>query len=132
MSDDVFDDRLAVRRAVFGDAYVDAALSSVDAFSRPLQELVTRYAWGGVWERDGLSLKTRSLLNLAMLTVLNRAHELEIHLRGALNNGRDAIEIREVLLRAGIYAGMPAAVDAFRVARRVLEDAGVDLNALDD
>lgn len=121
-----FEQGLAVRRAVLGEEYVNKAMENIDAFTRPLQELATRYCWGDVWQRDGLELKTRSLLNLAMLSALNRPHEIEIHLRGAINNGCSVKEIREVLLQAAIYAGLPAAVDAFRVARRVFDELGID------
>lgn len=125
MAEDLFDRGLAMRRQVLGGEYVDQALSNVDDFSRDLQRMITEFAWGGVWSRDGLSLKQRSLINLAMLSSLNRPHELEIHLRGALHNGCTADEIRETLLQVAIYAGFPAAVDAFRVARRVLTEEGV-------
>lgn len=125
MADDLFEKGLGVRREVLGDAYVDASLKAADEFSRPMQELVTSFCWGSVWTREGLPRKTRSLLNLAMLTALNRPHELKLHLRGALRNGCTREEIRETLLQAAVYAGVPAGVDAFRVAREVLaeEDA---------
>jgi 4-carboxymuconolactone decarboxylase len=112
-----------VRRAVLGAEYVDKALADADAFTRPLQELVTEYCWGQIWTRPGLPRKTRSLLNLAMLTALNRPHELKLHLRGALRNGCTRAEIMEVLLQAAIYCGVPAAVDGFRIAREVFADA---------
>ena len=124
MSDDLHDRGMATRRKVLGDEYVDAALANADEFSRDLQRMITEFAWGGVWSRDGLSLKQRSLNNLGMLAALNRPHELEIHLRGALNNGCTPDEIRETFLQVAIYAGFPAAVDAFRVARRVLSESG--------
>ena len=117
-----FAEGLAVRKAVLGDDYVNAALQSADEFNMPLQKMVTEYAWGAVWSRPGLSRKTRSLLNLAMLTALNRPHEFEIHLRGAMRNGCTREEIREVLLQAGVYCGMPAAVDGFRIARKFLAE----------
>ena len=124
MASSLFDQGLAVRKAVLGAEYVEASIKSADDFNRPLQELVTEYCWGAVWTREGLPRKTRSLLNLAMLSILNRPHELELHLRGALRNGCTKDEIREVLLQVAIYAGVPAAVDAFRTARKVLaEDA---------
>jgi len=115
---------LAVRRAVLGGTYVDESMANADALTQPLQELVTEYCWGAVWTRPGLSRKTRSLLNLAMLTALNRPHEIRLHLRGALTNGCTPTEIREVLLQTAIYCGVPAAVDSFRIAREVLADAG--------
>jgi 4-carboxymuconolactone decarboxylase len=117
-----FDDGLAVRKAVLGAEFVDKAIRSADDFNRPLQELVTEFCWGAVWTREGLSRKTRSMLNLAMLTALNRPHELKMHVQGALRNGVTREEIREVLLQATIYAGVPAGVDAFRVAREAMAD----------
>ena len=124
MTTSLFDQGLEVRKAVLGAEYVEAALKNADDFSRPLQELVTEYCWGAIWTREGLPRKTRSLLNLAMLAALNRPHELELHLRGALRNGCSKEEIREVLLQVAIYVGVPAAVDSFRTARKVFaEDA---------
>ena len=122
MNKEMYDKGLSIRRKVLGDAYVDAQLKNADDFNRPLQELVTEYCWGAVWTREGLPRKTRSLLNLAMLATLNRPHELELHLRGALRNGCTKEEIREVLLQVAIYVGVPAAVDSFRTARKVLAD----------
>lgn len=117
-----FEQGLATRRAVLGADYVDQAIASADDFNRPLQEMVTRLAWDGIWNRPGLERRTRSLLNLAMLTALNRPHELKLHLIGALNNGVTRDEIREVLLQAAIYCGMPAAIDSFRIAREVFRE----------
>jgi len=111
------------RRAVLGDCHVDASLAAATEFTRPLQELVTEYGWGAVWSRPGLPRKIRSMLNLAMLTALNRPHELKTHVRGALTNGVTEDEIREVLLQTAVYCGMPAAIDSFRVAREVLDEA---------
>ena len=122
MDKDTFEKGLEIRRAVLGAEYVDKAIASADDFSRPLQELVTQYCWGEVWGRPGLDRKTRSMLNLAMLTALNRPHELKLHVRGALRNGLTKEEIREVLLQAAIYCGVPAAVDAFRSAREVFAE----------
>ena len=121
MDQEIFDRGLEVRRAVLGSEYVDAALANADDFNRPLQELVTEYCWGAVWGREELPRKTRSLLNIAMIATLNRPHELALHIRGALNNGCSKDEIREVLLQVAIYAGVPAAVDGFRIARSVFE-----------
>jgi len=118
-----FEDGLAVRRQVLGDEYVNKALADVDDFSRPLQELVTEYCWGEIWTRPGLERKTRSLINLAMLTALNRPHEVRIHLRGALRNGCTKEEVMEVLLQTAIYCGVPAAIDSFRIAREVFQEA---------
>ena len=120
MNKELFDRGLAIRKAVLGNEYVERALASADAFTRPLQELVTEYCWGAVWSRDGIDRKTRSLLNVGMLTALNRPHELGAHVRGAVNNGCSAVEIREVLLQAAIYCGLPAALDSFRVAEKTL------------
>jgi 4-carboxymuconolactone decarboxylase len=117
-----YDRGLAIRRAVIGDAYVDKALSEADDFSGPLQDLVTEYCWGAVWGRDGLPLKTRSMLNLAMIPILNRPNELRTHIKGALTNGVTRDEIREVFLQVAIYAGVPAAVDSFRIARDVFAE----------
>ena len=126
MAKDVFDKGLAIRREVLGADYVDNAIKSADDFNRPLQEFVTEYCWGAVWGRPGLSKKTRSMLNLAMLTALNKPHELKLHVRGALRNGVTREEISEIFLHAAVYAGVPAAVDAFRTAREVLKEAGGD------
>lgn len=120
MPSELFDQGIAVRREVLGDAYVDRALATQDEFGQPLQELVTEYCWGKVWARPGLDRKTRSLVNLGMLTALNRPHELEVHIEAALNNGCTEAEIQEVLLQSVIYCGVPAGVDSFRVARAVL------------
>jgi 4-carboxymuconolactone decarboxylase len=123
MSDDRFEQGLSIRREVLGQEYVDAALERATPFARPLQELITEYCWGSVWSRPGLDRRTRSLINLAMLTALNRPHELAGHLRGALRNGCTEEEIQEVLLQAAVYCGLPAALDSFRVAEKVLEEA---------
>jgi 4-carboxymuconolactone decarboxylase len=122
MTDSLFDRGLAARKAVLGAEYVEKSLSQADEFSRPLQQLVTEYCWGAIWTREGLPRKTRSLLNLAMLTALNRQHELKIHVMGALRNGCTRAEIQEALLQATIYAGVPAGVEAFRTARAALEE----------
>jgi 4-carboxymuconolactone decarboxylase len=112
-----YDRGLEIRRAVLGDAYVDKALNNVDDFNRPIQDLVTEYCWGRVWGREGLSRKTRSMLNLAMISILNRPHELRAHIRGALTNGVTKEEITEIFLQVTIYAGVPCGVDCFRIAR---------------
>ena len=122
MDPDTYAKGREIRTAVLGEAYVAAAAGNADEFSKPLQDLVTEYCWGAVWGREGLTLKTRSMLNLAMLTVLNRPHELRTHVKGALTNGVSRDEIREILLQAAIYAGVPAAVDSFRVAREAFAD----------
>jgi 4-carboxymuconolactone decarboxylase len=124
MSKEVYDRGLQIRREVLGSEYVDKALASADAFGKPLQDLVTEYCWGAVWGREELPKKTRSMLNIAMLSALNRPHELKAHLRGALTNGVTKEEIREILLQVAIYVGVPAAVDSFRIAREAFAEAG--------
>jgi len=123
--DQQFEDGLRMRKQVMGDAFVEQAFAGVDSFTAPLQEFVTRNAWGTVWCRDGLDLKTRSLMTLSMLTALGRAHEIKGHVRGAVNNGASVKEIQEVLLHAGVYCGMPLAIDAFRSAHEALKDMGI-------
>jgi 4-carboxymuconolactone decarboxylase len=113
---------LQVRREVLGAEHVDRSLHAASEFSRPMQELVTAYGWGAVWGREALDRRTRSLLNLAMLTALNRSHELAVHVRGAVTNGCTEDEIRETLLQAAVYCGMPAGLEAFRVAERTLQE----------
>ena len=114
---DRYEQGLEIRRQVLGAEYVDAALASADELSTPLQELVTEYCWGAVWGRPGLSRTTRSLLNIGILTALNRPHELELHTTGALRNGCTESEIVEVVLQAAVYCGVPAAVDGMRSVR---------------
>jgi 4-carboxymuconolactone decarboxylase len=121
--DQQFKDGLQKRKQVMGEDFVEKAFANADDFTMPLQEFITRNAWGTVWCRDGLDLKTRSLITVSMLTALGRAHELKGHLRGALNNGATPEEIREVLLHAAVYCGAPLAVDAFRVAQEVVAGA---------
>jgi|SRR3984893_10625349 4-carboxymuconolactone decarboxylase len=122
MNKKTYEDGLAVRREVLGAEYVDRSLAAADPFTRELQNFVTEWCWGGVWTRPGLARKTRSLLNLAMLTALNRPHEIKLHVRGAMNNGVTREEMTEVFLQAGVYAGVPAAVDAFRAAKEVFDE----------
>lgn len=122
MNDDLFDSGLAIRREVLGAEFVDKALAGADDFSAPLQRLVTEYCWGAVWGREELPRRTRSMLNLAMLAILNRPNEFKAHLRGALRNGVSRVEIREVLLQVAIYGGVPASVDSFRLAREVFAE----------
>jgi 4-carboxymuconolactone decarboxylase len=122
MNQPLFERGLEIRKAVLGAEYVENSLKTADDFNRPLQELITEYCWGAVWGREQLPRKTRSLLNLAMLSALNRPHELKVHVRGALRNGVSREEIREVFLQVAIYCGVPAAVDAFRTAREVFAE----------
>jgi 4-carboxymuconolactone decarboxylase len=124
MNQELFDRGLKLRREVLGAEYVDASIANADDFNRPMQELVTQFAWGEIWNRPGLDRRTRSLLNLAMITALNRPHELELHVRGAVNNGVTVDEMREVFLQTAVYCGMPAALDSFRIARKVLKEMG--------
>jgi 4-carboxymuconolactone decarboxylase len=119
---DTYDRGREIRAAVLGEAYVAQATGNVDEFTGPLQDLVTEYCWGAVWGREGLPLKTRSMLNLAMLAVLNRPHELRTHILGALTNGVTRDEIREILLQVAVYGGVPAAVDSFRIARAAFDE----------
>lgn len=118
--DQQFQDGLAMRKKVMGEDFVEKAFANADDFTMPLQEFISRNAWGTVWCREGLDLKTRSLVTVSMLTALGRSHELKGHIRGALNNGATPEEIREVLLHAAVYCGAPAAVEGFRVAQEVI------------
>jgi 4-carboxymuconolactone decarboxylase len=122
MDKKMHDKGLEVRKAVLGEAYVNNALKSVDDFNRPFQEMLNEYCWGTVWGREELPRKTRSMLNIAMIAILNRQHEFRAHLKGALTNGVSRDEIREILMQVAIYGGMPAAVDSFRIAREVFAD----------
>ena len=122
MGKQTFERGLDIRKSVLGAEFVENSLATADDFNRPLQELVTEYCWGAVWGREELPRKTRSMLNLAMLSALNRPHELKMHIRGALRNGVTPEEIREVLLQVAIYCGVPAAVDSFRTARAVFAE----------
>lgn len=116
-----YDQGLAMRRQVMGDDFVAAALGGATQFTQPIQDYITRNAWGDVWQRPGLDLRTRSLITVAMLTALGKQHELRGHVRGALRNGATAAEIQEVLLHASIYCGLPSAVEAFRTAAEVVD-----------
>lgn len=122
MSTDKFAGGQAVRREVLGDAYVEASLVRATEFNREFQALVTESCWGTIWTRDGLPRHTRSLLNLAMMVALNRPHELDLHTKGALRNGVTVDEIKEVLLQAAVYCGIPAGVDAFRVVSKAIAE----------
>lgn len=120
MKDEQYENGLAIRTKVMGEDFVTRAFESVTDFTEPLQHHITRNAWGDVWQRSGLDLKTRSLITIAMLTALGKQHELKGHVRGALNNGATVTEIQEVLLHAAIYCGVPASVEAFRSASEVI------------
>jgi 4-carboxymuconolactone decarboxylase len=121
---DRYEAGLAVRREVLGADYVDRSLATSGAFMAPFQEMITEWCWGEVWTRPGLDRRTRSFLNLAMLTALNKPTELKLHVRGALTNGLTVAEIQETLLHATIYCGVPAGLEAFRAAREVLDELG--------
>ena len=123
---ELYDTGMAVRREVLGDAYVDRSLQSGTEFRKPMQDLVTEFCWGAVWSREGLDRKTRSLVNLGMLTALNRSTELAAHVRGAVNNGASKEEIQEVLLQTAVYCGMPAGLESFRVAEKVFDDLAAE------
>ncbi len=124
MSDPVHDAGMAVRREVLGDAHVDSAIERTTDFTAPFQDFITRYAWGGVWTRDGLDRRTRSAVTLATLTALGRENEIAMHVRAALRNGLTREEIAEVLLHTSVYAGVPAANAAFAIAQEALDEEG--------
>jgi 4-carboxymuconolactone decarboxylase len=124
MNKELFEKGLAIRKSVLGAEYVEKSIAAADDFNRPLQELTTEYCWGWCWGRDGLDKKTRSIINLAMISALNRPHELKMHVKGAIANGLTKDEIREVLLQVAIYCGIPAGVDSFRVAKEALAEIG--------
>ena len=122
MDQKTYETGLRIRSEVLGKEYVDNSMKSADDFNRPFQEFVSEYCWGAGWGREGLAKKERSMLNLAMIAILNRPHELKLHIRGALTNGLTKDQIREIFIHMSIYAGVPAGVDAFRVAREVFAE----------
>jgi 4-carboxymuconolactone decarboxylase len=122
MDKKTYDLGVEIRTATLGKEYVEKSLQAADEFTRPFQELVTEYCWGAIWGREGLPRKTRSMLNLALLCALNRPHELRMHLQGAFRNGVTIQEVQEIFMHVAIYVGVPAAVDAFRVAREVIAE----------
>jgi len=122
MNQDLFERGMEIRKAVLGADYVAKSLAAADDFSRPMLELATEYCWGRVWGRDGLARRDRSLLNLAMISALNRPHELKIHVKGALSNGLTRAEICEVFLQVAIYCGVPAGIDSVRIAREAFAE----------
>jgi len=122
MGQDRFDAGLQLRKQVLGADYVERSMAGADDFSRPMQELSTEYCWGYVWTRPGLALRDRSLINLAMISALNRPHELKLHVKAALNNGVTREEIREVLLQVAVYCGVPAGIDSVRLAREAFAE----------
>ncbi len=126
-----FEAGLNCRKEVLGESYVDASLAKADDFNRDFQTMVTEYCWGGTWGRGVLSKQQRSILNLGMLAALNRSHEFKLHFKGAMTNGLSLIELREILLQIAVYCGIPAGVEAFRLAREVLDAEGIDASHMD-
>lgn len=117
-----FERGLKTRRAVLGDEYVDRSLAQADDFNWPLQQLTTEFCWDEIWNRPGLNRRSRSILNLGMISALNRPHELKVHVRGAINNGLTKAEVQEIFLQVAVYCGMPAALDSFRIAKEVFKE----------
>jgi 4-carboxymuconolactone decarboxylase len=122
MSNEKFERGLKLRKQVLGAEYVEKAMAAADSFSMPMQELSTEYCWGHVWTRPGLALRDRSLINIAMISALNRPHELKLHVKAALNNGLSREEIREVILQVAVYCGVPAGIDSTRIAREAFAE----------
>jgi 4-carboxymuconolactone decarboxylase len=122
MSSELFERGLKLRKQVLGKEYVEKSLAAADDFSRPMQELSTEYCWGYVWGRPGLALRDRSLINIAMISALNRPHELKLHVKAALTNGLSRDEIREVLMQVAVYCGVPAGIDSVRIAREAFAE----------
>ena len=120
-----FERGLKTRRAVLGDDYVDRSLEQADDFNWPLQQLATEWCWDEIWNRPGLDRRSRSILNLGMIAALNRPHELRLHVRGAINNGLTKDELKEMFLQVGVYCGLPAALDCFRIAREVFKEMSI-------
>ena len=131
MATDRYETGLNIRKEVLGEEYVDAASAKADDFNRDFQEMVTEYCWGGSWGRGVLTKQQRSMLNLGMLAALNRPHEFKLHFLGALTNGVSLKEIREVLIQIAVYCGVPAGVEAFRIAREVFKEEGIDVSRMD-
>ena len=120
-----FERGLKTRRAVLGAEYVDNSLAQADDFNWSMQQLTTEWCWDEIWNRPGLDKRSRSVLNLGMIAALNRPHEFKLHLRGALNNGLTKDELKEVFLQIGVYCGVPAAMDSFRIAKEVFKEMGI-------
>ncbi|MBL1422187.1 MAG: carboxymuconolactone decarboxylase family protein [Alphaproteobacteria bacterium] len=125
MSNETFEVGMKIRKQVLGAEFVEKSFAAADDFNKPHQELVTEYCWGAVWGREGLSMKTRSMLNLAMIATLNRPHELKMHVKGAIKNGVSKDEIREVFMQVTIYSGVPAGVDSIRIAKEAFAELGI-------
>jgi 4-carboxymuconolactone decarboxylase len=126
MGNDTYDRGLALRKEVLGAEYVEKSLANADDFTRPIQQLSTEYCWGAVWSREGLSRKERSLLNIGMISALNRPHELKLHIKAALTNGLTRDQIREALLQVAIYCGMPAGLDSTRIAKEAFAEVDAE------
>ena len=126
---DQYERGMKTRRDVLGDAHVDRSLAAADELTKPLQDLVVEYGWGAIWTRDGLDRRSRSLINIGMLTALNRPHELQVHLKGAINNGCTRVEIVEAVLQTAIYCGMPAALDTMRHVKALFDELDSDQSA---
>jgi 4-carboxymuconolactone decarboxylase len=122
MANEKFEKGLQLRKQVLGAEYVEKSMASADSFSMPMQELSTEYCWGHVWTRPGLALRDRSLINIAMISALNRPHELKLHVKAALNNGLTRETIREVILQVAVYCGVPAGIDSTRIAREAFAE----------
>lgn len=127
MNDDRLAKGLAIRREVLGAEYVSRSMEQADDFSRPMQELSSTYCWGDIWSREGLSRRDRSLLNIGMISALNRPHELKLHVKAALRNGLTREEIREALLQVAVYCGIPAGMDSTRIAREAITEYDAEL-----
>ena len=123
---ELFEKGLKVRKEVLGEDYVNKSIAGADEFTRSMAEWSTEFCWGAIWSREGLDRKTRSLVNIGMLTALNRSTELAAHIRGAVNNGATKEEIQEVLLQTAVYCGMPAGLESFRVAEKVFDDLAAE------
>ncbi|MEE2699067.1 MAG: carboxymuconolactone decarboxylase family protein [Pseudomonadota bacterium] len=131
MSTEQYENGLKIRKEVLGEKYVNEALAKADDFNRDFQKLVTEYCWGGSWGRGILSKQQRSIINLGMLAALNRPHEFKLHFQGAIKNGVSILELREILIQITIYCGVPAAIDAFRIAREVFNENGIDVSQIE-
>ncbi|MDQ6434290.1 carboxymuconolactone decarboxylase family protein [Mesorhizobium sp. LHD-90] len=121
-----FERGLKTRRAVLGSEYVDRSLEQADDFNWAMQQLTTEWCWDEIWNRPGIDRRMRSVLNLGMIAALNRPHELKLHVRGAINNGLSKDELKEIFLQVGVYCGVPAALDSFRIAKEVFKEMGID------
>ena len=132
MASDQYERGLKCRKEVLGDAYVEASLNKADDFNRDFQEMVTEYCWGGTWGRGVLSKRDRSILNLGMLAGLGKSQEFKLHFKGAITNGLSMEDLREILIQIGVYCGIPAGIEAYRLAREVLTAEGIDVAHMDE